>query len=229
MRPQQPSNEVVLTVGATPRTTFGAGRYLVGQDIAAGRYYTVPNYGCYWERLSGLGGTSGEILANELVGTVLQAIVDVRSSDLAFSTDADGRTWTNAPRYGFQSTIQPGAWLVGTQAMSADRAPERTAPQGRAPKMERLIGIDLRAGVTASSVCLAVGLVLSLATSGGVLPGFLLNAGIIILLATPVARVIVSTVQYVSERDWGFATLTFVVLLELVASAVAALVLNRRV
>ena len=112
--------------------------------------------------------------------------------------------------------------------MSADRVPERTAPGGRAPKMERLIGIVLRAGVTASSVCLAVGLVLSLATSGGALPGFLLNAGIIILLATPVARVIVSTVQYVSERDWAFAALTFIVLLELVASAVAALVFNRK-
>ena len=113
--------------------------------------------------------------------------------------------------------------------MSADRVPVTTAPRGRAPKMQRRIGIVLRAGVTASSVCLAVGLVLSLATSGGAASGFLLNAGIIILLATPVARVIVSTVQYVSERDWAFAALTFIVLLELVASAVAALVFNRRV
>ena len=113
--------------------------------------------------------------------------------------------------------------------MSADRAAERSAPPGRAPRMEHLIGIVLRAGVTASSVCLAAGLVLSLATSGGAMPGFLLNAGIVILLATPVARVIVSTVQYASERDWAFATLTFIVLLELVASAVAALLFNRRV
>ena len=49
------------------------------------------------------------------------------------------------------------------------------------------------------------------------------------LLATPVARVVVSTVQYVGERDWPFATLTFVVLLELIASAVAALVFNRKI
>jgi len=32
----------------------------------------------------------------------------------------------------------------------------------------------------------------------------------------------------VNERDWAFATLTFIVLLELVASAVAALVFNRK-
>jgi len=94
-------------------------------------------------------------------------------------------------------------------------------------KLERLIGTVLRAGVVISSSCLAVGLLLYLA-NGGALAAFLLNAGIVVLLATPLARVVVSTVQYVSERDWPFAALTFIVLLELVASAVAALVFNRR-
>ena len=95
-------------------------------------------------------------------------------------------------------------------------------------KLERLIGVVLRAGVVISSTCLAVGLLLYLA-NGGALAAFLLNAGIVVLLATPLARVVVSTVQYVSQRDWPFAALTFIVLLELVASAVAALVFNRRV
>ena len=96
-------------------------------------------------------------------------------------------------------------------------------------RLERTIGIVLRAGVIASSVCLAVGLLLSLATGGHAISSFLLNAGIVILLATPLARVIVSTIQYIAERDWRFATLTFIVLLELVASAVAALVFNRKI
>jgi uncharacterized membrane protein len=96
-------------------------------------------------------------------------------------------------------------------------------------KLERVIGVVLRAGVIVSSTCLAVGLVLSLATGGGAASAVLLNVGIVVLLATPLARVIVSTVQYLNERDWAFATLTFVVLLELVASAVAALVFNRRI
>jgi uncharacterized membrane protein len=95
-------------------------------------------------------------------------------------------------------------------------------------KLERLIGIVLRAGVVISSTCLAVGLLLYLAT-GGELAAFLLNAGIVVLLATPLARVVVSTAQYVSQRDWPFAALTFIVLLELIASAVAALVFNRRI
>ena len=96
-------------------------------------------------------------------------------------------------------------------------------------KLERLIGIVLRGGVIVSSACLAAGLLLSLVTGDGGVAGLLLNAGIIVLLATPLARVVVSTVQYVSERDWRFATLTFVVLLELIASAVAALVFNRKI
>ena len=95
--------------------------------------------------------------------------------------------------------------------------------------LERIIGVVLRAGVATSSTCLAVGLVLSLATGGGAAATVLLHAGIIILLATPVARVIVSIVQYVSEHDWTFATLTIIVLVELMASAVAALVFNRRI
>ena len=104
-----------------------------------------------------------------------------------------------------------------------------TAPSGRAPKLEHVIGVVLRAGVMTSSSCLAIGLVVSLATGGGGVANVLLHAGIIILLATPVARVIVSIVQYVSERDWTFATLTIIVFLELMASAVAALVFNRRI
>jgi uncharacterized membrane protein len=96
-------------------------------------------------------------------------------------------------------------------------------------KLERLIGIVLRGGVMVSSACLAAGLLLSLLTGDGGVAGLLLNAGIIVLLATPVARVIVSIVQYISQRDWTFATLTIVVLLELIASAVAALVFNRKI
>jgi uncharacterized membrane protein len=94
--------------------------------------------------------------------------------------------------------------------------------------MERVVGIVLRSGVIASSACLTVGLILSLARGGAAAAAFLLNAGILILLATPVARVVVSTMEYVSERDWRFAALTGIVLLELIASAVAALVFNRK-
>jgi hypothetical protein len=98
--------------------TFGAGMYLVGKDIPAGRYYTVPAVrgGCYWERLSGLGGSLGEIVANDFIGAGFgQAIVDIAASDLAFSTDVDCGTWYTTPRLGSQSSIPSGLWLVGAQ------------------------------------------------------------------------------------------------------------------
>jgi uncharacterized membrane protein len=105
--------------------------------------------------------------------------------------------------------------------MSADRTV--------GPRFERIVGTVLRVGVTMSSACLAAGLVWALTAGRGPGADLLLQIGIIVLLATPVARVIVSTVQYIAQRDWTFATLTIIVLLELMASAVAALVFNRRI
>jgi len=88
----------------------------VGADIAPGRYYSDPANGCYWERLSGFGGTSSEIIANDFVGfDSRQGIVDIASSDYGFKTDGDCGTWYNTPRHGQQSSITPGTWLVGSQ------------------------------------------------------------------------------------------------------------------
>jgi uncharacterized membrane protein len=106
--------------------------------------------------------------------------------------------------------------------MSADRGSVEGA------RLERTIGIVLLAGVRASSACLAVGLLLALVMGESGIAVILLQIGIIVLLATPLARVIVSIVQYASQRDWAFTVLTAIVLLELMASAVAALVFNRR-
>jgi uncharacterized membrane protein len=96
-----------------------------------------------------------------------------------------------------------------------------------AARLERIIGTVLRVGVNTSSVCLACGVALFF-VSGGQASAVLLQAGIIILFATPVARVAVSIAQYVNERDWTFTTLTLVVLLELLASVFAALVFHKR-
>jgi uncharacterized membrane protein len=43
-----------------------------------------------------------------------------------------------------------------------------------------------------------------------------------LLMATPAARVILSAFTYLRRRDWTFAILTLVVLLELVASVFLA-------
>jgi uncharacterized membrane protein len=95
-------------------------------------------------------------------------------------------------------------------------------------RLERSIALVLTWGVRISSVCLAVGLLLTYAATAAGLSEVILRTGILVLIVTPVARVLISTVQYAAQRDWQFATLTAIVLLELVGSAVAALVFNRR-
>ena len=94
-------------------------------------------------------------------------------------------------------------------------------------RLEHVISVVLRTGVVTSSVCLGIGLALSLV--GVTAPAqLLLNVGVIVLLTTPVVRVLVSIAEYIGERDWGFVMLTAIVLAELAASAVAALLFNRR-
>jgi len=117
-----PSNEIVFTINIapipapTPSSSFGPGQYLVGRGIAAGRYYSSPRYGCYWERQSGLSGSLYDIIENDFVGyNASQYVVDILRSDLAFLTDADCGTWFSTPRQGFQSSIPPGGWLVNVQ------------------------------------------------------------------------------------------------------------------
>jgi uncharacterized membrane protein len=90
-------------------------------------------------------------------------------------------------------------------------------------RLERIVGVVLRIGGTSSAVCLAVGLTLSFFEAPRALANLLLHAGIIVLLLTPVARVVVSVAEYAIERDWVFVSLTLTVLLELMASAVAAM------
>lgn len=94
-------------------------------------------------------------------------------------------------------------------------------PPGQDPRLEAAVGRVLQIGVTASSVCLAAGLLLEIAGVTGV-SRVLLNVGLVVLLATPVGRVVISVVEYVFEKDWGFVTLTLVVLLELMGSVFAA-------
>jgi len=99
-----------------PRTSFGAGQYLVNSDIVAARYFSAPRDGCYWERQSGLGGTLNEIIANEFIGyNAGQWIVDILRSDVGFETDVDCGLWNQSQRRGLQADIAPGMWIVGSQ------------------------------------------------------------------------------------------------------------------
>jgi uncharacterized membrane protein len=94
--------------------------------------------------------------------------------------------------------------------------------------LEERLGRILRVGVHASTACLAVGLIWSVIGYSGGAATAVMTAGLVLLLATPVARVAASIVEYAVQRDWTFVALTSIVFLELCVGIVAALVFHRR-
>ena len=89
-------------------------------------------------------------------------------------------------------------------------------------RLEEHIGTVLRVGTLASSVLFAIGLLLVLGRDTGELPRVLLTVALLVLIATPPMRVVISVIEYLRERDWMFVILTFIVLLALAGSVVAA-------
>ena len=89
-------------------------------------------------------------------------------------------------------------------------------------RLETTIGEVLRFGTITSSTMFAIGLVMTVVGYQPAVARLLLATGLVILLATPPARVVVSVIEYVRERDWTFVLLTGVVLLALAGSVVAA-------
>ena len=70
--------------------------------------------------------------------------------------------------------------------------------------LERTIEVVLTGGLLASAALLLAGLALDRA--------LLLKWGILILMSTPVARVVVVTAGLLRERDWLFAAVSFWIL-----------------
>jgi uncharacterized membrane protein len=94
------------------------------------------------------------------------------------------------------------------------------------PRLERLevmLGRVLLAGVLLASGCLAVGLIMWMAGGYPIAADRVLAAGLIVLMATPILRVVVSLVEYLRMRDWLFAATTIVVLAVLMGAVAVAL------
>ena len=90
-------------------------------------------------------------------------------------------------------------------------------------RLEHLLGIVLHAGAAASTALLSVGLLLLLAAPSQPWGAWTTTVGLLILIATPVARVVTSVAQYAAERDWLFVILTATVLVVLLGSLLVAL------
>src|SRR5262249_38563391 len=105
-------------------------------------------------------------------------------------------------------------------------ADQRDAMKAGDAQLEILIGRVLRFGVLTSTVRLVIGLALALLNPGA--SALLLQIGILLLIATPAARVVLSVVEYAIAGDRRFVILTSLVLLELIAGAIAALVFHKK-
>ncbi len=122
----KPSPEPAATTGPAPTTTsesgFGDGTWIVGTDVGPGIYAAAGGTLCYWSRLSGFGGSLGEIIANEL--SAGRTVVEIASEDKGFETAGCG-DWrpvieVTAPL----SAIPEGTWLVGDEIPSGTYSAE---------------------------------------------------------------------------------------------------------
>ena len=95
--------------------------------------------------------------------------------------------------------------------------------QPRLERLEVMLGRILLTGVLSSSACLALGLVLLMLGGYPVVASRVLAAGLIVLMGTPILRVVVSLVEYLRMRDWWFAATTIVVLAVLMGTVAVAL------
>ena len=100
-----------------PTPSFGDGTRRVGADVAPGTYRNsgLPGQSCYWERLSGFGGTFDEIEANDIVSG--RTIVTILPSDAGFSSSRCG-TWSPDLTPITSSPLAPfpdGTYLVGSE------------------------------------------------------------------------------------------------------------------
>jgi uncharacterized membrane protein len=80
-------------------------------------------------------------------------------------------------------------------------------PEGVAT--ERALALTLKAGAYSAFACIVAGLVLQYAAGFG---DHLTRAGMVILLATPVLRIVVAGVQFLRERDLKYALISLGVL-----------------
>ena len=84
-------------------------------------------------------------------------------------------------------------------------------PDASLDRLERSLGRLLQAGVFSSAACLAVGLIAWMIGGPSAPATLALTIGLVILMATPILRVVVSLVAYVRMRDWFFVSTTITV------------------
>jgi uncharacterized membrane protein len=74
---------------------------------------------------------------------------------------------------------------------------------------DRILALTLKIGAYSAFACILAGLLLQHVAGVG---DRLTKAGMLILLATPVLRIVVAGIQFLRERDWKYAMISVGVL-----------------
>jgi uncharacterized membrane protein len=91
--------------------------------------------------------------------------------------------------------------------------------QLREPAFDRMVALVLRVGAFGCFFVMLVGLLLGLFVPGRI-PQDVERAGVLLMLATPVVRVLVAGILFLREKDWKYGAISFGVLAILLLGAV---------
>jgi uncharacterized membrane protein len=91
--------------------------------------------------------------------------------------------------------------------------------QVREPDFDRAVALVLRVGAFGSFIIMLAGLIASLYVPGGV-PLHIERAGVLLMLATPVVRVVVACFLFFREKDTKYGWISLGVLLILMLGTV---------
>jgi uncharacterized membrane protein len=90
--------------------------------------------------------------------------------------------------------------------------------QLREPAFDRAVALVLRIGAFGCFFIMLTGLLMGLFVHGS-LPEQIERAGVLLMLATPVVRVLVAGILFLQEKDWKYGAISFGVLTILLLSA----------
>lgn len=94
---------------------FGNGTHIVGTAVKPGRFITTTaSTMCYWERVSGFGGTFDEIISNGN-GDGSHLVIDILGSDKGFKSSGCGTWVPYSPKP--VAKITDGIWVVNDEIM----------------------------------------------------------------------------------------------------------------
>ena len=81
----------------------------------------------------------------------------------------------------------------------------------REPNFDRIVALVLRVGAFSCFFVMLAGLLVGVFIPGGI-PAQIERAGVLLMLATPVVRVLVAGVLFLQEKDWKYGAISFGVL-----------------